>query len=179
MRKIAKKDGGGVAIFYKEDIQAQPRQYIHNVTDLEFVLLKIDTPTNATIATVYRPPHYSLDKFLPNLRSLLDYLDMMRKNPVIICGDFNEDPLSPGRKAILELFQSKQYTQLITSATTDKHTLWTTFTSLIRMSASNQVFYRLIIVIIIPVYCFCKISFYWLKGSVVVLQCYPIRNRGH
>ncbi len=26
--EIAKKDGGGVAIFYKEDIQAQPRQYI-------------------------------------------------------------------------------------------------------------------------------------------------------
>ncbi len=96
---------------------------VHNVTDLEFVLIKIDTPTNATIATVYRQPHYSLDKFLPNLRSLLDYLDMMRKNPVIICGDFNEDPLSPGRKAILELFQSKEYTQLITSATTDKHML--------------------------------------------------------
>ncbi len=121
--EIAKIDGGGVAIFYKEDIQAQPRQYIHNVTDLKFVIIKIDTPTNAMIATVYRPPHYSLDKFLPNLRSLLDYLDMMKKNLVIICEDFNEDPLSTGRKAILELFQSKEYTQLFTSATTDKHTL--------------------------------------------------------
>ncbi|MCI4395547.1 hypothetical protein PGIGA_G00181850 [Pangasianodon gigas] len=120
--EIAKKDGGGVAIFCKEDIQAQPRQYIHNVTDLEFVIIKIDTPTNATIATVYRPPHYSLEKFLPNLRSLLVYMDM-KKNPVIICRDFNEDLLSSGRKAILELFQSKGYTQLITTATTDKHTL--------------------------------------------------------
>ncbi|XP_053360312.1 ATP-dependent DNA helicase PIF1-like [Clarias gariepinus] len=121
--EIAKKDGGGVAIFCKEDIQAQPRQYIQNVTDLEFVVINVDTPMNATIAAVYRPPHYSLEKFLPNLRSLLDYVEMMKKNPVIICGDFNEDLLSPGKKPINDMFQSKGYTQLITTATTEKDTL--------------------------------------------------------
>nr|XP_055049553.1 uncharacterized protein LOC129435076 [Misgurnus anguillicaudatus]XP_055049554.1 uncharacterized protein LOC129435076 [Misgurnus anguillicaudatus] len=121
--EMAKKDGGGVAIFCKEDIQAQSRQYIQSVTDLEFVVIKIDTPMCATIAAVYRPPHYSLEKFLPNLRGLLDYLDIEDKHPVIISGDFNEDLLSAGRKAILEMFQSKGYTQLITSATTEKHTL--------------------------------------------------------
>ncbi|XP_073714148.1 uncharacterized protein [Misgurnus anguillicaudatus] len=121
--EMAKKEGGGVAIFCKEDIQAQSRQYIQSVTDLEFVVIKIDTPMCATIAAVYRPPHYRLETFLPNLRGLLDYLDMMDKYPVIICGDFNEDLLCAGRKAILEMFQSKEYTQLITSATTEKHTL--------------------------------------------------------
>ncbi|XP_055056177.2 uncharacterized protein [Misgurnus anguillicaudatus] len=121
--EMAKKDGGGVAIFCKEDIQAQSRQYIQSVTDLEFVVIKIDTPMCATIAAVYRPPNYSLEKFLPNLRGLLDYLDIVDEHPVIISGDFNEDLLSAGRKAILEMFQSKGYTQLITSATTEKHTL--------------------------------------------------------
>ncbi|XP_068069853.1 uncharacterized protein [Danio rerio] len=121
--EMAKKDCGGVAIYCKEDIQAEPRHFIHHVTDLEFVVIKVDAPVTATIAAVYRPPDYSLEKFLPNIRGLLDYLEMMKENPIIVCGDFNEDHLSSGRKPILELFQSQQYQQLITNATTEKQTL--------------------------------------------------------
>ncbi len=122
-QEIAKKAGGGVAIYCKEHISAQPRQYVQNVTDLEYVVIKVDSLIKATIAAVYRPPHYKFEKFSKNLKSLLDYLDMVDEHPTLICGDFNEDLLCAGKKTVLELFQSKGYTQLITTATTKKNTL--------------------------------------------------------
>ncbi len=122
-QEIAKKAGGGVAIYFKEHISAQPRQYVQNVTDLEYVVIKVDSPIKATIAAVYRPPHYKFEEFSKNLKSLLDYLDMVDEHPTLICGDFNEDLLCAGKKTVLELFQSKGYTQLITTATTKKNTL--------------------------------------------------------
>ncbi|KAG1928320.1 ATP-dependent DNA helicase PIF1 [Pimephales promelas] len=122
-REIAQKAGGGVAIYCKGHISAQPRQFIQNVTDLEYVVIKVDSPIKATIAAVYRPPHYGFEEFSKNLKSLLDYLDIVDEHPAIICGDFNEDHLCAGNKTVLELFQSKGYTQLITTATTKKNTL--------------------------------------------------------
>ena len=74
----------------------------------------------ALIATIYRPPNYRLDKFLPQMEHLLDSLDMMNLQPVIICGDFNEDLISTGKKPIQELLQIRGYTQMITTATTEK-----------------------------------------------------------
>lgn len=64
---MAKKDGGGVAIYCKSHIQAQARRYMYNVTDLEFIVVKIEAPVRALIATVYRPPNFSLDRFLPDM----------------------------------------------------------------------------------------------------------------
>ncbi|RXN36942.1 replicase helicase endonuclease [Labeo rohita] len=122
-QEIGTKNGGGVAIYCKEHIPTQPRQYIQNVTDLEFVVIKIDSPIKAAIVAVYRPPQYNVGDFLTNLKSMLDYLDLGHNDLVIICGDFNEDLLHTGKKPILELFQSRGYTQLITAATTEKHTL--------------------------------------------------------
>ncbi|KAK0145565.1 ATP-dependent DNA helicase PIF1 [Merluccius polli] len=120
---MATKDGGGVAVYCKSHIQAEAQRYFQNVTDLEFVVVKLEAPVRAVIAAVYRPPHFCLKKFLPNLESLLDSLDMMNHQPVIVSGDFNEDLLCKGKKAIQELFQSKGYTQLITAATTENRTL--------------------------------------------------------
>lgn len=60
-QEIANKGGGGVAIYCKEHISAQARQFIQNVTDL----------------AVYRPPHYGFEDFMKNLKSLLDYLDIV------------------------------------------------------------------------------------------------------
>ncbi len=122
-QEIGKKNGGGVAIYCKEHIPSQPRQYIQNVTDLEFVVIKIDSPIKAAIVAVYRPPKYNIGEFLTNLKSMLDYLDLAHNDFVVICGDFNEDLLHTGKKPILELFQARGYTQLITTATTEKHTL--------------------------------------------------------
>ena len=121
--QMASKGGGGVAVYVRNHIQVRERQYLHNVTDLEFVALKVEAPFCAVIAAVYRPPDYSLRPFLENLVSLLDALEVLDCHPVIVCGDFNENQLLGSTKPILELFQSKGYVQLITSATTDKNTL--------------------------------------------------------
>ncbi|XP_013856099.1 uncharacterized protein LOC106511927 [Austrofundulus limnaeus] len=96
--QIAHRSGGGVAVY-------------------------VEAPFPALIAVVYRPPDYSLRPFLENVVSLLDALGVMDCHPVIVCGDFNENLLLGGRKPILELFQSRGFSQLITAATTDKNTL--------------------------------------------------------
>ncbi len=63
-----------------------------------FVVVTIDSPIKAAIAAVYRPPQYNVGDFLTNLKSMLDYLDLAHNHPVIICGEFNEDPLHTGKK---------------------------------------------------------------------------------
>ncbi|CAI5659046.1 unnamed protein product [Oreochromis niloticus] len=56
---MAKVNGGGVAMYYKTVLTAESRKYLQNVTDLEFVVIKVESPVTALIATVYRPPNYS------------------------------------------------------------------------------------------------------------------------
>lgn len=121
--QMANRSGGGVAVYVKNHFQVHEKQYIHNVTDLEFLVVKVEAPVTAMIAAVYRPPDYSLTSFLSNLESLLESLEIMDCHPIIVCGDFNENLLSNARKPILELFQSRRYVQLITAATTEKNTL--------------------------------------------------------
>ncbi|XP_005755922.1 ATP-dependent DNA helicase PIF1 [Pundamilia nyererei] len=120
---MANVNGGGVAIYYNTILTAESRKYLQNVTDLEFVVVKVESPVTALIATVYRPPNYSHVRFLPQMLCLLDSLEMMNHQPIIVCGDFNEDLMSRGKKPIQELLQSRGYAQLITAATTEKHTL--------------------------------------------------------
>ncbi|KAJ8361820.1 hypothetical protein AAFF_G00418700 [Aldrovandia affinis] len=120
---MATKDGGGVAVYCRSSLQAEARRYFHDVTDLEFSVVKVESPVRALIAAVYRPPNLGLDTFLPNMQSLLDSLETMDCQPVVVCGDFNEDLLSRGKKAIRELFHSRGYSQLVSAATTEKQTL--------------------------------------------------------
>lgn len=124
--EMACRGGGGVAIYVKNDLQVHEKAYLHNVTDLEFVAVKVEAPVTALIAAVYRPPDYngtSFPSFLSNLSSLLDSLEIMDCHPIIVCGDFNENLLSGASTPITDLFLSRGYVQLITGATTDKNTL--------------------------------------------------------
>ncbi|XP_024120187.1 uncharacterized protein LOC112141313 [Oryzias melastigma] len=121
--QLAKKGGGGVAVYVRDNIQVTEKRYLHNVTDLEFVALKVETPVSALIVAVYRPPDYNVTPFLRNLNSLLDSLEILDTHPIIICGDFNENALSDTNGPILQLLQTRKYAQLITNATTDKNTL--------------------------------------------------------
>ncbi|XP_029948792.1 uncharacterized protein LOC115389532 isoform X1 [Salarias fasciatus] len=121
--QIASRGGGGVAIYVRNHIQAREKQYLLNVTDLEFVALKLDAPVSAIIAAVYRPPNYDVTSFLANLSSFLDSLEILDCQPIIVCGDFNENLSSTAKKPILELFQTRGYAQLITASTTEKNTL--------------------------------------------------------
>ncbi|XP_038132696.1 uncharacterized protein LOC119777756 isoform X2 [Cyprinodon tularosa] len=65
--EMASRAGGGVAVYLKDHFQAQVKQYLHNVTDLEYLVLKVQAPFPAIIGVVYRPPDYSLRPFLQNL----------------------------------------------------------------------------------------------------------------
>ncbi|XP_034567817.1 uncharacterized protein LOC117832690 isoform X2 [Notolabrus celidotus] len=123
VQQIASRGGGGVAVYVRNHLQVLEKQYITNVTDLEFVALKVEAPVSALIAALYRPPDYSVTSFLSNVGSLLDSLEIMDCHPIIVCGDFNENLSSNASKPILDFFQSKGYAQLITTGTTDKNTL--------------------------------------------------------
>ncbi|XP_016359458.1 uncharacterized protein LOC107701841 [Sinocyclocheilus anshuiensis] len=81
-----------------------------NVTDLEYLVMKIKAPKQALLAVIYRPPSYNLADFLANLNALLTSLEIMDFKPIIVCGDFNEDQLSHHNKPILNLFEDKGYT---------------------------------------------------------------------
>ena len=112
-----------VAIYCKSHIQAKYIEFIQDMKYLEFVVIKVWAPIEAWIAAVYRPPCYNVTDFLRNMQSLLDSLEILAHQPIIICGDFHKDLLSNGNKQILQLFQSRGYSQLITTATTEKNTL--------------------------------------------------------
>ncbi|RXN04082.1 ATP-dependent DNA helicase PIF1 [Labeo rohita] len=120
---LANKNGGGVAIYVKNSFQVCPLMYMQNVTDLEYLVLKIQAPKQALLAVIYRPPSYNLAEFLAHLNALLTSLEIIDLRPLIICGDFNEDQLSHCNKPILNMFEDKGYTQLISTGTTEKNTL--------------------------------------------------------
>ncbi|KAG1927220.1 ATP-dependent DNA helicase PIF1 [Pimephales promelas] len=120
---LANKNGGGVAIYVKNSFQVRPLMYIQNVTDLEYLVLKIEAPKQALLAVIYRPPSYNFGEFLAQLNALLTSLEIIDLRPLIVCGDFNEDQLSHCNKPILNLFEDKGYTQLISTGTTEKNTL--------------------------------------------------------
>ena len=121
--ELAAKDGGGVAIYAKERLRPREVRYIHNIVDMEFVVVQLEAPIGMLIAAVYRPPSFSVPAFLKSLGGFLDGLEICGPHPIVVCGDFNEDQLNPHiRKPILELFNSKGYTQLVTTATTEKYT---------------------------------------------------------
>ncbi|CAH2245717.1 Hypothetical predicted protein [Pelobates cultripes] len=120
---IASKGGGGVALYVRNQFKAFEKQYHHNVTDLEFLVVKLESPIQALIAVVYRPPDYSIGQFLTNLLGLLESLERMDCQPIILCGDFNEDFLCRAKKPISDLLHSRGYTQLVWAATTEGNTL--------------------------------------------------------
>lgn len=96
--QMVNRGGCGVSGFVKDDMQVLEKQYIHNVTDLEFLALKVEAPVDALIGSVYRPPDYCMRSFLSNLGCLLDSFMIMDCHPIIVCGDFNEILLSNASK---------------------------------------------------------------------------------
>jgi exonuclease III len=118
----AEQNGGGVAVYVRDYFQASEKRYLHNVTNLEFVAVKIESPVKLLIAAVYRPPHYG-NPFMENLKALLDSLEVMDHQPIVVCGDFNEDLLNGFPGPITRLLESRGYAQLIKEATTEKNTL--------------------------------------------------------
>ncbi|CAI5637772.1 unnamed protein product [Oreochromis niloticus] len=75
---MASRSGGGVVVYLRNHFQVQVKQYLHNVTDLEFLVLKVQAPFPALIAVVYRPPDYSLTPFMQNLPQQRLYSGVLR-----------------------------------------------------------------------------------------------------
>uniref|UniRef100_A0AAZ1Y0Q6 ATP-dependent DNA helicase n=1 Tax=Oreochromis aureus TaxID=47969 RepID=A0AAZ1Y0Q6_OREAU len=76
--QMASRSGGGVVVYLRNHFQVQVKQYLHNVTDLEFLVLKVQAPFPALIAVVYRPPDYSLAPFMQNLPQQSLYSGVLR-----------------------------------------------------------------------------------------------------
>ena len=116
------KDGGGIAIYIKESLQFEVIRDVGEVTDLEFLGIKIENQVDSIVMAMYRPPTYSIKNFIQNLKKLMNGIDVDVRN-IIICGDFNEDLLSANNKPIFNYLTSLGYKQLIKEATTEKDSL--------------------------------------------------------
>ena len=108
-------------MYVRDHFVAREMRYLNGVTNLEFVVVKIDFPVKLLIAAIYRPPRYE-EPFFENLRALLNALEIMDHHPIVVCGDFNENVLA-GRGRIAQELESRGYAQVIEDATTDKNTL--------------------------------------------------------
>lgn len=138
---VTQKDGDGVAMYCKTHIQCDPIRQIGKVSDLEFSVLKLQSPVGALIATMYRPPTFKINAFIYNLKGLVDCLVSLGQQPIVVCGDMNKDLISKQWNAIHGLFQSRGYTSHILQQKSTHY--WITFTCHSHTFAYSQVFCRL------------------------------------
>ena len=115
------RDGGGVAIFYRNCINVALRNNLIP-EDLEAICVEVMQAKSKPIliATVYRPPNTSMDIF-EKIGTLMQNLDQENKE-VIILGDFNCDLLrssttSNHTRKFLDLIEVFQFDQIITQRT--------------------------------------------------------------
>ncbi|KAI2657286.1 Thymidylate kinase [Labeo rohita] len=83
--------GDAVYTSFKRGLQSKGKS---SVTDLEYLVLKIEPPKQALLPVIYRPPSNNLAEVLANLNTLLTSLVIIDFKPVIVCRGFNEDQLS-------------------------------------------------------------------------------------
>ncbi len=112
---------GGVAILSHKSLKAHRVQYTDS--KLEYTCV-ICPDYNITIASVYRPPSYTMESFLPQMRDLVTDIqaDIKPGQSIVIVGDFNEDPLKPAHP-LCDLMAEHGYKQIIDKPTTEKATL--------------------------------------------------------
>ena len=95
---MAKKIGG-VAVYCRTNIKAEPWGYGRNVTDSLIIhCYQSKGPSESTDCNNLHVTKLQTGQIITRMEDLLDSLDMMNLQPVIICGDFNEDLISTGKK---------------------------------------------------------------------------------
>ena len=90
------KNGGGVAIYVKHNIQYKIRNDLTCITpDYEIVSIETNEPLKKpiVITCIYRPPSSDIPCFIEKMNSVLELLDSERKE-IYIMGDFNIDLLN-------------------------------------------------------------------------------------
>ncbi len=106
--QMANRGGGGVAVYVKNHLQVREKT-VRAQCDRPWVCgcegwsscecINCCCVQTSRLQCPIVPVH--------NLASLLDSLEIMDCQPIIICGDLNENLLSNARKPLLELFQSR------------------------------------------------------------------------
>ncbi|XP_062574488.1 uncharacterized protein LOC134236336, partial [Saccostrea cucullata] len=117
-KEIAEMQHGGVSVFYRLGVE---HEEIRNVTrNLECLVFKITT-IQTTVAIIYRPQRYPIEKFMENLKCLLDCLESSSER-IVVMGDFNQDIMTGG-KSILNYMEARGFRQCVQSSTTENGTL--------------------------------------------------------
>ena len=120
VRNDRKRDGGGVAIYYRNCTNTVLR-YDLIPEDLEAICIEVKQAKSKPIliVSVYRPPNTSTEIF-EKIEILMQNLDQENKE-VIILGDFNSDLLSSTisnhTRKFLDLIEVFQFDQAITQPT--------------------------------------------------------------
>ncbi|CAD7091726.1 unnamed protein product [Hermetia illucens] len=126
----ASNRGFGTIVWVKDNIlntgrlmQESIKHFIHNSDNqghCEGVMFVID---NIQLVAIYRSPHYSLNSFFATLYKELFSAGKSQANPIIVCGDFNENFISGKETAIEAYFASNGLRPIIQNIpTTRGHT---------------------------------------------------------
>jgi hypothetical protein len=112
---------GGTAVYSRIPLK-EGYPHAHNISGIEFTIIKTESLPNLTIIGLYRSPSIALSRLLAALHTILDE-DSSSQN--IIIGDFNVNwMVESDRQALYNLMViENNYSQLITDFTTDNKTL--------------------------------------------------------
>ena len=115
--------GGGVAIFYRDDIELTRNYHLVDYKSFEYIDVSLDIGSGKKIRllNIYRPPGNSKVEFLEEFETLL-LASMKGKGKLLITGDFNlhvENPDNNDRK-FLKLLKSRGLVQHIKTPTHEK-----------------------------------------------------------
>ena len=113
---------GGTAVYSRIPLKEGYPMHSHNISGIEFTIIKTESHQNLTIIGLYRSPSIALSRLLSALRTILDE-DSSSQN--IIIGDFNVNWMVESDRQSLFNFMviENNYSQLITDFTTDNKTL--------------------------------------------------------
>ena len=130
-RKIIRKDrtrnGGGVAMYVKENLNFKVRHDLILEVESISIQLDINYVKPIIISTLYRPPDSLAELFEP-IESLFSAIDQENKE-CIVSGDFNCDLLKPDQsnqkhiKRIYKTYGFKQFIDKPTRTTSESKTL--------------------------------------------------------
>lgn len=129
-----RKNGGGVCILVRNDIQFKLREDINTFSfDEEFECAGIETDditlanrSKCIFISIYRSPNNAnIKNFFSKFQKLCEYLEKhLRKSSIFFCGDFNIDLLKVNNKEVnyfIDLCSSYNLKHLFLSATRIEH----------------------------------------------------------
>ena len=109
--------GDGVALIVNKNLN--PKQIRMN-TSLEIVAVKISTPIQMIVVSVYRPTSTPIDVFMNHM---LEVIAQFHHIPTCTVGDFNEDVSITSNTNCCAMFRSQAFKQMVSKLTHDSRTI--------------------------------------------------------